>query len=414
MAKYRDFDDELTYEENDEYEEYEEIGPKKKTKKSKKKKGWIKAVILFLEVVVVGILLLIWYAVDKLNLIKYTPLNEELIFTNEDIDEDTKEVLSGYTNILLLGSDSRQNTSDSLTQLGENHTDAILVASINNDTKEVRIISIYRDTMLEMGPDDKEYNRELSKATEAVFKYGIESAISMVNRNLDLDISKFVMVNWSALIEIVDAVGGVDIEINLMEQRWLNRYLVDTSENTGVSYKEINVIPDDPNMDDDALRADKEKMTTKYMVHMDGIQATAFSRIRFGDGRADYGRTERQRAVISQIVAKAKSMKLSQVNSAITAVCKNIATNMETKEIIDMIPSLMDYKLTMIDGGFPFTKNDQIEYLKDANIYNPVVPVTLEDNVIEFHRILFGADKYKPSATVQRISEEIVKLTGVK
>ena len=63
MAKYRDFDDELTYDEHDEYEEYEEIGPKKKTKKSKKKKGWIKAVILFLEVVVVGILLLIWYAV---------------------------------------------------------------------------------------------------------------------------------------------------------------------------------------------------------------------------------------------------------------------------------------------------------------------------------------------------------------
>ena len=107
-------------------------------------------------------------------------------------------------------------------------------------------------------------------------------------------------------------------------------------------------------------------------------------------------------------------MKLSQVNSAITAVCKNIATNMETKEIIDMIPSLMDYKLTMIDGGFPFNKNDQIEYLKEANIHNPVVPVTLEENVIQFHKVLFDADKYKPSATVQRISEEIVKLTGVK
>ena len=77
-------------------------------------------------------------------------------------------------------------------------------------------------------------------------------------------------------------------------------------------------------------------------------------------------------------------------------------------------PSLMDYKLTMIDGGFPFNKNDQIEYLKEANIHNPVVPVTLEENVIQFHKVLFDADKYKPSATVQRISEEIVKLTGVK
>ena len=87
---------------------------------------------------------------------------------------------------------------------------------------------------------------------------------------------------------------------------------------------------------------------------------------------------------------------------------------METREIIDMIPSLMDYQLTMIDGGFPFNKNDQIEYLEAANIYNPVVPVTLEANVIEFHKILFDADNYKPSATVQKISEEIVKLTGVK
>ena len=218
MAKYKDFDDDLTYEEYEEYEENDEyeVNEPKKKRSRKRKHRWIKPVILFLEVIVVCILLVIWYAVDKLSLINYTPLNEDLIFVNDDMDSDTKEVLSGYTNILLLGSDSRENTSDALTAIGDNHTDAILVASINNDTKEVRIISIYRDTMLEMSPDDKEYNRELNKATEAVFKYGIESAISMVNRNLDLDISKFVMVNWSALIEIVDAVGGVDIEINLM------------------------------------------------------------------------------------------------------------------------------------------------------------------------------------------------------
>lgn len=408
MAKYRDFDDNITYEE---YEEYEE----KKVRTGKRKKNrWIKPVIIGLEVIAVAILLLIWYAVEKLNLIKYTPLNEDLIFVNDDMDDSTVEVLKGYTNILLLGSDSRTNSFDSLTQIGENHTDAILVASINNDTKEVRIISVYRDTLLEMGADGNEKNQELNKATEAAFKYGIESSISMINRNLDLDISKFVMVNWSALIEIVDAVGGVDIEINLMEQRWLNRYLVDTSENTGVTYEEINVIPDDSSMTDDELRADSGKMTTKYMVHMDGIQATAFSRIRFGDGRADYGRTERQRAVISQIVAKAKGMSITKLNSVITAVCRNIATNMETDEIIDMIPSIMDYSLNMIDGGFPFNKNDQIEYLEENNIYNPVVPVTLEENVIKFHEVLFDSDKYRPSATVQRISEDIIKLTGVK
>ena len=86
MAKYKDFDDDFTY---DDYDEQEEIRPKKSTKKTRKKKRWIMPVILILEVIVVGILLLIWYAVDKLNLIKYTPLNEELIFTNEDIHEDT-------------------------------------------------------------------------------------------------------------------------------------------------------------------------------------------------------------------------------------------------------------------------------------------------------------------------------------
>lgn len=322
MAKYKDFDDEIIFDSGS-------SNPVKSVRnKKKKKKTWILVVVLVVEFILIVGLLGVLYVVDKLSNIKRTPLNEDLIVINPDIDNDTTEKLKGYTNILLLGTDSRDNSTDGLDKVGENHTDAMLVASINNDSGEVRIISVYRDCLLEMNDikTDKDFkNTVINKATEAAFEYGIESTITMINRNLDMDIKDYVMVNWAALIDIVDSIGGVDIEITQMEQRWTNRYLVDTSKATGVSYEELDVYDDDDTkLSDEELRMDSDKMNTRRMAHMDGIQATAFARVRYGDGKADYGRTERQRKVIEQIVAKAKKFDIGRLNSILTAVTKNI------------------------------------------------------------------------------------------
>lgn len=411
MAKYKDFDDEIIFDSGS-------SNPVKSVRsKKKKKKTWILVVVLVVEFILIVGLLGVLYVVDKLSNIKRTPLNEDLIVINPDIDNDTTEKLKGYTNILLLGTDSRDNSTDGLDKVGENHTDAMLVASINNDSGEVRIISVYRDCLLEMNDikTDKDFkNTVIDKATEAAFKYGIESTITMINRNLDMDIKDYVMVNWAALIDIVDSVGGVDIEITQMEQRWTNRYLVDTSKATGVSYEELDVYDDDDTkLSDEELSMDSDKMNTRRMAHMDGIQATAFARVRYGDGKADYGRTERQRKVIEQIVAKAKKFDIGRLNSILTAVTKNLSTSFDINEILNLATSITKYKFTMVDGGFPFTRNDQIRSKDGWKFADPVIPVTLESNVVKFHEKLFDSTDYTPSTTVKNISEKIIRLTGV-
>lgn len=411
MAKYKDFDDEIIFDSGS------SNSVKSVRSKKKKKKTWILVVVLVVEFILIVGLLGVLYVVDKLSNIKRTPLNEDLIVINPDIDDDTTEKLKGYTNILLLGTDSRDNSTDGLDKVGENHTDAMLVASINNDSGEVRIISVYRDCLLEMNDikTDKDFkNTVIDKATEAAFKYGIESTITMINRNLDMDIKDYVMVNWAALIDIVDSVGGVDIEITQMEQRWTNRYLVDTSKATGVSYEELDVYDDDDTkLSDEELSMDSDKMNTRRMAHMDGIQATAFARVRYGDGKADYGRTERQRKVIEQIVAKAKKFDIGRLNSILTAITKNLSTSFDINEILDLATSITKYKLTMVDGGFPFTRNDQIRSKDGWKFADPVIPVTLESNVVKFHEKLFDSTDYTPSTTVKNISEKIIRLTGV-
>ncbi len=415
MAKYKDFDDDYIYDDidstpsdeqyeyaddnysaydydADEYgmEEGEYQSPRKRHKKKKKRfPTWAKACLI-----VVGVLILIvdgvlLYGMSKLNKITYVPLDEDKIVVNEGMSEQTQEVLKGYTNILLLGSDARDNSADALKKVGENHTDAIIVASINNQTKEVKLISVYRDTLLKMDNSSNTKFSEYNKATEAMFNFGIEATINMINTNMDLDIKDFVMVNWEALIDIIDAVGGIDIEITEVQRYWTNLYLVDTGKNTGRDYTEI---------------------PEAGYVHLDGIQATAFCRVRY-DGGSDYGRTEKQREVISLVVEKAKNMK--NLNAVIESVVGNIATSLETSEILDYAADVTKYTITD-SVGFPFEKTDQITTLSNSKITDPVIPVNLSQNITELHELLFGVSGYKPTQTVQDISNHIIEWTGAQ
>lgn len=410
MAKYRDFDDEYEYE--DERDVYEDTKRGKKSggkeayhtegaeysrteqppKKRKGIKRWVLALIFAIEIILLLVLLLVWYIMGKINMIEYTPINKQAIVVNPDIDKNyAVEVLEGYTNILLLGTDIRDNASkDVLFQVGENHTDSIIVASINNKTKEVRLVSVYRDTILQMSDVNNAGEPKFDKATEAIFWYGIESAISMINVNLDLDIQDYIMVNWEALIQIIDAVGGIDLEINDTELYWINAYLHDTSENTG---------------------RDFEYVEHSGYVHLDGIQATSYCRIRYGGG-SDYRRTERQRTVIGLVLQKAKSIDITQLNSAINSIFGNVATSLELKEILDLSKSVASYTLTDT-AGLPFSLTDQIQYPAGLpNISDPVFPTTLEDSVIQLHKFLFDTDDYSVSDTVKSISDEIAGIVA--
>ena len=427
MARYRDFDDELEEEYDEEQDDYRYEEPvRKKTpqnpktskNKKKKKRTGLKVAIIVVEILVLLALAAVFYVTQKLGKIEYNPINVDDIdnnfahetVTNEQGETQTAdssnyqaEVLEGYTNILLLGSDARDNSIQNLLKTEENHTDSIIIASINNETKEVKLVSIYRDTLLKM-VDTKNGGTKYTydKATEAMFWFGVESALSMVNTCFDLDITDYVMVNWNALIDIIDAVGGIDLEITEDELYWLNAYLVDTSENTNRTYEEV---------------------PAAGYVHLDGIQATAFCRIRYcktvNGTNDDYGRTERQRTVINLLVEKAKKMNLTQLDAAINSICNNIATSFSADELISMAMDIAKYSIGETKG-FPF----ELSYSAGKTIYTDypyenykvvdmLVIDDLEKNVSELHEFLFGVENYEPTAGCKKISEELNDILGL-
>lgn len=392
-GKFRDFDDDYNN-----YDDYEEVARPRTTqrrpakKRKRKMRTGVKVAIFSIEVILLLCVILVWYVVDKLSIPDYYKIDPSQIVTNADI-HDNNEKLEGFTNILLLGSDSRQNTAESLTEKGKNNTDTIIICSINNETKEVKLASIYRDTLLLVPHGDNSSSYKYNKANSASMDFGIESTIGMVNMNLDLDISDFVMVNWEALIQIVDAVGGVDITIDDNELYWLNEYLRDTGKNTGRTYDTVK---------------------STGLVHLDGIQATAYCRIRYGGG-SDYRRTERQRTVLQQVFTNAQDMNLIELNSAINSVLSCVATSLEPTDILSMAKDIMSYKL-VDQTGFPTAIEDQItEYPSTLpDIKNPVIPKDLAGDVSALHLWLFGKENYKVSDKVNQIAQEIRDLTGLK
>lgn len=357
-------------------------------KKKKKMSTGKKAVFFFFQVLLLVIVICAWYVVTKLDKYKVIEPDRDAIVVNPYVHEKN-EAMKGFTNILLLGTDARENTLEAMMSPENGNTDAIIIASINNETKEIKMVSVYRDTLLMVPPGKSKYPNTFRKATEAFFYSGLEATMGMVNMNLDLDITEYVMVNFDALIRIVDAVGGIELEIDDNELYWLNEYLRDTGLNTGRTY---------------------ENVPHSGYVHLDGIQATAYCRVRY-DKNLDYGRAERQRKVIAQVFEKAKKMNFSQLNAAINGVLDNVVTSISFTDplVVQMLQDVFNYNLVG-QSGFPFEKFGSMKYVPEVDIHDPVFPVTLASNVVELHEYLFGVENYEPTDVIMQISSTLEKL----
>lgn len=343
-------------------------GKKRSAKKQRRKR---KYVIFAIEIVVLLILLLcvaVWMKMGKINVDK---LDENKMIINELESDD------GYTSIAIFGLDNRSNGN-----LKSGNSDVIMVASINNDTKEVKLCSIYRDTYLDRGEGS------FGKANAAYAKGGPEQAISMLNKNLDLGIKDYVTVDFNAVTKCVDALGGVELDITADELKWINSYIDTTAEVTGEKAKHIAT-------------------TGKQLC--DGTQATAYSRIRYTTGD-DYKRAERQRIVIEQMFAKAKSSSIGTLNKMVDSLFKEISTSLNQKEILALASSAFDYKMAET-AGFPFEKNSKN---LGGSKGSCVIPCDLESNLSELHKYLYNDDNYTPSATVQEINDKIINDTGLR
>lgn len=345
-------------------------------KRAKKRKGKIIAFVF--ELLLLCIIVVFGYSVSKLQKINYNPIAKENILINDVKSDEIK----GYTNIALFGVDARDKEPESL--IKDAHSDAIIIASINNKTKDVKLISVYRDTCLLSTVPSSSGSDIYRKATETYYFGGPEAAINMLNTNLDMDITDYVTVNFEALIETIDLLGGIDLEIDDNEQFYINGYMTETCEITGRPYEELTEVGN---------------------VHLTGLQATAFCRIRYGGGD-DYKRTERQREVLSLMFEKAKKMDVIKLNKLIETVFPMISTSLSSSELISMASSVMSYNL-VDTTGFPFDKKTKTISEGDC-----VFAVSLESNVEKLHEYMFGDTDYKVSDTVNNISNVLINKTG--
>lgn len=340
-----------------------------KNSKKRKKKRWKKVLLIFIFLILIIAGVMAGFIKSKLNKIEYVSIPLEDINMNEGIAESLKN----YRNIALLGVDTRDVTTND-----GSRSDAIIIVSINKETKDVKLISVYRDTYLDLGDD---YG--LDKVTHAHAYKGPALTISTLNKNLDLNITEFVTVNFEVVAEIIDMMGGIQIDIKESELSQMNKYILDTSKNTGIS---------------------SNKLTHSGVQTLDGVQAVTYSRIRKTAG-GDYKRTERMRTVLTETFNKAKKMSISDINRIADKILPQIQTNISQGEIISLIPQIMSYNV-QDSIGWPYdTKGKTMD-----RWYG--IPVTLESNVKQLHEEIFGQVDYNPTDTVKEISTKIVNKTG--
>lgn len=349
---------------------------KKKKKLTKRQQQKRKLIIFGAEVLCLLLLLgvtYVWSLWSKIDV--QSDMGDSEAGINEDMDEDTLSTLEGYTNIALFGLDNRGN---GLYERG--NSDVIMIASINNKTKEVRIVSVYRDTYLNVGSG--KYN----KANSAYARGGAKAAVKMLNTNLDLNIKEYMCVDWNAVVEAVDALGGVEIEITEQERKMINDLIVEIDYFVGSKTTQVK-------------NAGVQNLT--------GAQATAYARIRKTSG-SDFKRTSRQRIVLEAMLNKAKTSDLGTLIDICNAVFDDVSTSLDLKEIVGLARHVKEYTIGST-SGFPF----EMTTANLAQTNSTVVPIGLEDDVAALHKYLFDTEDYQPSLTVKTISDAIVEKTGI-
>ncbi len=292
-----------------------------------------------------------------------------------DIAVDAEEQMKGYWTIAIFGVDARDSAIEKST-----NSDVIILCNVNRDTGEIKLVSVYRDSYLNIN-DSGSY----AKINQAYFVGGPKQAVEALNRNLDLQIQDYMTFNWKAVANAIDVLGGVDIELSKAEFYYINSFITETVKATGIGSRQL---------------------TQAGMNHLDGVQAVAYGRLRLMD--TDYARTERQRKVIAQAFEKSKQADMQTLLNLIGAVFPQVSTSIGVDDLVSNAKNISKFHLGETTG-FPQARGDANMGKKGA----VVVPATLESNVIELHKFLFGDESYTPSDTVKKISAKISSDTGI-
>ena len=341
---------------------------KRKTSKKKKIIKIFLGILLTLLIIIIAAgVAAFWFVNSKIEKMNQVDIDESKIGISEN------ENLSKYRNVAIFGIDSRSN------DYGQgNRSDCIMIASIDNTTHDIKLISVYRDTYMQVE------GHGLDKITHAYSYGGAELAIKTLNKNLDLNIKEFVTVNFDAVADAVDALGGIKMPITSAELQYINEYITETAKVTG---KKPNYI----------------KSAGTYTL--DGVQAVAYSRIRYTSG-GDYKRTERMRDVITAMLAKLKTKSVSQINAIADKVLPQVHTNLSMADLISMIPAVASFNVAE-STGWPY----EVGGATINNVWYGV-PNTLKSNVEQLHKEVFSDEVYIIPESIDLINEKIINKTG--
>ena len=300
-------------------------------------------------------------------------VNQEQV-GNKAMPDELKKHMTGYRTIAVFGVDSRDGN------VNRANADVIMICNIDRDTGEIRLVSVFRDTYLNIS-DKNAYN----KINAAYALGGASQALEALNKNLDLDIKEYVTFNWKSVADGINMLGGVDIDISKAEFRYINSFITETVNKTGVPSVHLK---------------------SAGLNHLDGVQAVAYARLRKMD--TDYARTERQRLVIQKTFDKAKKADLGLLNRILLMEVEQVGTNLTFSDFTELLLDLSKYHIGET-AGFPSARGEMTVGKRG----DCVIPQTLETNVAELHKFLFGKEDYEPSDMVKKISAKIAADSGM-
>ena len=280
---------------------------KKRRRKKHRLRKFLIAVVLIIALLGVGLYQLVGAVYGKMN------YKELPAVAAEPMKED------GVVNILLIGNDSRENGEDG-------RSDAMILLSISSRTKTIYMTSLLRDIYVDIpGHDGNRLN--------AAYAFGgAELLMKTIEHNFGIPVNRYMLVNFEAFANLVDAVDGIELELTRDEIEYVNGYLVEynmlTGREQGTDNMDLSVADNGP-----------------AVVHLNGPQALAYSRNRYLG--TDFGRTERQRKVLTAVIGKLPGAVLTNAGGLIDSLMPNLTTNLTKNECFSL--SLMAGKLLTYD-----------------------------------------------------------------